>query len=377
MKKFKLLCALLSLLTLIVGCKNSINIKLSDSENSRLTLTPQFNLDSTGWLDSSSNAIKVQVTSTLTNPTLSCRYAHTSEVSTKAFSTCNLVNGYLSLTQPAIGTGTTYNNGTFELQVKAIGEGVSDITKSIKFYTHESLNSASVCPALPKTDAEYLEIASQYLDQSLAFRDSTSLKIPFVHVDVPAIPAATYRFADGSLTDVFNHVDNNNIAYGDGSFSEKNLFLRSLRKRFSLNDAKTLLLIKRQYAKKSDSTDCRFSIIGQDQVHDLANNQLPNLPLNNYSSSGTSSEWLSRGIVGQCDAFVMNGLRKGVCFKGSHIYFARRLTSAFRLYGNSKTKTRFTSRKFTNAEKTDYDLTIANAKADDPDAEKHFIFLDE
>jgi hypothetical protein len=119
-------------------------------------------------------------------------------IASKSYSSCNLVGGFVSLTQP----GTGVKNGTYKLQVKASSSGGSDTVKTITFYVHDSLNSASVC-TLPKTDSEYLALAAPYLDQSLNFRTTSSLKIPFVRIDFPAIAGGgdflTYAGISGDI----------------------------------------------------------------------------------------------------------------------------------------------------------------------------------
>lgn len=365
------------------GCKNQNSSTQSSSSSGSgpfgrsskdatdLEVTAQFNLDSTGWSDSSSAAIKAEVTSSSTSATFSCRYAHTSSIASKPYSSCNLVGGFVSLTQP----GTGVKNGTFKLQVKASSSGGSDTVKTITFYVHDSLNSASVC-TLPKTDSEYLALAAPYLDQSLNFRTTSSLKIPFVRIDFPAIAdGATFRNYAGVLSDIFG---------GSGkvvNFREiKSYTVRSLRKRFIPNSANTLMLIKRFYSERFSytgfRTSCQFSSLGQLPNLDLAAGETPPRFNGEDGVVGTGSSSNSRS---PCDAVVVNALGRAVCFYGNKIGMIRSMTKNFKSTlrtGGSKFyyKSPMTSSKFSSAEQDEYEATIAYVISNGKSAE-NYIYL--
>jgi hypothetical protein len=375
---------------LVFGCKNQDSSTQSSSSSgsgpfgrsskvaTNLEVTAQFNLDSTGWVDSSSAAIKAEVTSSSSSPTFSCRYAHTSVIASKSYSSCNLVGGFVSLTQP----GTGVKNGTYKLQVKASSSGGSDTVKTITFYVHDSLNSASVC-TLPKTDSEYLALAAPYLDQSLNFRTTSSLKIPFVRIDFPAIAVGgdflTYAGISG---DIFG------ISGWGGNFREiKSYNVRSLRKRFIKNPANTLMLIKRFYSDRFQNssinfsrTNCQFSIV--DQLLNLDNTTLDLAAGETPPSFNAGDGYFGNVRRSPCDAVVVNALGRAVCFYGNKIGLIRSMTKNFnspltpRPQGSGKYsyKSKMTSSKFSAAEQSEYDQTIAVAIGSSDSAE-NYIYL--
>jgi hypothetical protein len=371
---------------LVFGCKNQDSSTQSSSSSgsgpfgrsskvaTNLEVTAQFNLDSTGWIDSSSAAIKAEVTFSSSSATFSCRYAHTSEIASKPYSSCNLVGGFVSLTQPVSGV----KNGTYKLQVKASSSGGSDTVKTITFYVHDSLNSASVC-TLPKTDSEYLALAAPYLDQSLNFRTTSSLKIPFVRIDFPAITGGgdflTYAGISGDIFGIS----------GKGNFREiKSYNVRSLRKRFIPNSANTLMLIKRFYSERFSNssinfsrTNCQFSIV--DQLRNLDNTTLDLAAGETPPSFNAGDGYFGNVRRSPCDAVVVNALGRAVCFYGNKIGLIRSMTKNFNSTlrtGGSKFyyQSKMTSSKFSSAEQSEYDQTIAYALSNGGLAE-NYIYL--
>jgi hypothetical protein len=273
---------------------------------------PQFDTVSTGWLKAGS-AIQVKVSG---SSSYQCKLAKPADLAATAYTNCTVNNGMVSLNAPSSGI----TNGSFVFNVK----GSDGTVVSIPFYVHDSLNNVAEC-TLSKTDAEYFSIAGARLDQSMAFGPATDLKIPVGTVEFPPIAAPTnFMFADGTLTDQF-------AVYT--SLPSQAVEYRSLRKRMVANSANTLILMKRKYVNRFDSSHCGI-VAHTDGAY--RNNPLGGVATD--ISTGTQPRLFLNPDVSMyrykiihqddCEALVINAVRTGVCFlKDGRQYYVKKVMS--------------------------------------------------
>ena len=356
----------------ITGCTDTDILPTTTTDDAKpktVALDSSFLDSPIGWTDESSQkTVKIKITKRA-NETYECRIGHISEIENKSFSACAPnASGFVTFDQPTSGI----KNGTFEVQVRSVVDGKkSTPTSSDQFYVHDSLDEVAKC-TLPENDAHYFNIAAQYLDQSLVYESDTSLKNPFITLSFPVVPAGNYLFPDGTTTDAH-----------PGDVAES-FDLRSLRKTFVLNSAKTLMLIKRKYVNRYSNSGCANSVknMAKDVTESVVDLLLSQWPAPT-SHPNYNQLWTQTTGGYPCDVFVMNAQRKFVCFSGAELRFGSKAVNLLKtrirtLTAYDSVGTHMTSSKFTAAEQALYDSTISEALSNgDVDALEHFIFLEE
>jgi hypothetical protein len=248
-------------------------------------------LDPTGWKDSAGQPISFKIKPTNVPGTLyECRTGPEAAFTPTdpPWKPCDGGSG-LTPTHTPVKSATT-PEGSYRTEYRYRSDSYRSPTASYQFYVHSSLDSVGTCPAAgvpPITDAEYFIAAAQFVgfpgtDQfpnpgtsptdAFYIRDPW-IKIPFTGVHTVA-GMATWP-APGAP---FDHVVNE----------------RSLRHKFVLNQQRTMLLMKRQYAHPK-TRDCKNRV---DFGSQLASFRGP----------------AGRGVHKlDCEAFVVNVHGQGIC----------------------------------------------------------------
>jgi hypothetical protein len=147
------------------------------------------------------------------------------------------------------------------------------------------------------------------------------------------------------------------------------------------------MLIKRFYSERFENssinfsrTNCQFSIV--DQLRNLDNTTLDLAAGETPPSFNAGDGYFGNVRRSPCDAVVVNALGRAVCFYGNKIGLIRSMTKNFnspltpRPQGSGKYsyKSKMTSSKFSAAEQSEYDQTIAVAIGSSDSAE-NYIYL--
>ena len=174
------------------------------------------------------------------------------------------------------------NGGTLQVQVRAVEGGVVQSTASGEVYVHPSLNGVKDCPVLDESQKQaLLDDAGQFLPQSGAsFSNDSGVQGALVTAKAAGV----------------------------------NVRGLSLRKEFTFNASKTLMLITRRYAKRNTPDSCFMMGAAFRQV-------------SAHSRSRNSRDRLSKM---QCDAVVMNAEFKGLCLSSGSWTRLKNLASDFR-----------------------------------------------
>ncbi len=220
-------------------------------------------------------------TPALSNFIVQCRSGKPSTVSAQSFVVCN-PSEPASLAVAPFDPSQASNpvwNGVVETQVRfAYPNGQVSQPTSYTYYMHNSLAGAQLCPE-KATDAAYFAAAEPHLlrDGAPSFADADAhLAAPFVNVNFAPGADSIFEVADGS---------------GDVEYL-------SLRRRFSMNADRTMILMKRVFwSRRAGSRRCLTAMI---RKHD--------------SDAGPESSFDgTRYFRTGCDAVVLNKEGAGVC----------------------------------------------------------------
>jgi hypothetical protein len=190
-----------------------------------------------------------------------------SAISQVPFSACNL-NSPITVSPSA-----HPNGGTLVAEVKVSENGNMSQSASASIYVHPSLNRVSSC-ADAYGDDSYLSDAAQFLDQSAAFIATSRVDGPFISLDTGSGDKIT------GLT---------------------------LRKKFVLNQAKTLALIKRAYVSNV-SHSCEIHAREFDSAYSWRKKRGP------ANTRSYSIKHHNRVNFLRCSALVVNANDSGLCF---------------------------------------------------------------
>lgn len=222
-------------------------------------------------------------TPALDNYLVQCRSGKPNAINSELFVVCNPADPTALTVQPFADTEATNpeHDGLVTTQVRfAYENGQVSKPASFTYYVHSSLAGAQLCP--PKAeDDQYFAAAQAVLVNidSPRFRDDDAkLMAPFVNIDFSPReqPEPTFDVP----------ADSGKVEY------------LSLRRRFSLDPDKSMVLMKRLYmSRRAGNRGCLTAMIRKHQ--------------NDLGPLGTDD--MSRYVRSGCDAVVLNKHGAGVC----------------------------------------------------------------
>ncbi len=218
-------------------------VPLCNEDNCVAAIETQW-AQTTGWLDSEGNLI--QMTFREVEPSSAryeCRTGHESVVADIAFSACDGVDGKRPVHVP---TATpNMEEGHYLTHMRVVDDEFRSDVVEYPFYVHGSLDRAKLCSSV-FTDEEIFAAAAAgaVLPKAKPFLNTVddqpgSVTNPFIRIAFDEVSVTDGMRNDGQGT--WTEVDQTNQA---------DLIVSSLRRRFTYNPDRTLLLVQRQYESR-------------------------------------------------------------------------------------------------------------------------------
>ena len=237
------------------GCQKKISVEVAVSHSENASAPPSgiqanFSLTRpTGWTTADGDSIEFTISPDTrfqgqAASSLECRAGLKTLIQSQSFSDCSS-GSFKPVPTEGRTLGVSNHNGTYVFEVRGYGSNSQLLgSLSTSFYVNPSLDSIAEC-SLATSDAQFFEAASQLLDQSKTFGESTSIgpvysKIEFVRASYLSLSA----YDRTKIQDVRELV--------------------SLRKKLTLNGDHSLMLLKRVRARSgravTDESKCDLRI---------------------------------------------------------------------------------------------------------------------
>ncbi len=271
----------------------------------------QSTLYQTGSWQNISDELRKFVFEEYSGATYLCRYGHTSNYNSKTFSVCDGDDGsqpFVHITmdedisaRPEI---SAHSQGMYFLEVKVEKDGRESQTLRHDFYMYPLRMNALCVNEFTQTDAQYFDIAKQFLRPSGVFSQATQLRAPYLRID----------FSDG-----------------------KTAVSMTFGKELKFNTQRDLILMKRVYAQggnsKATSDTCRVfapDLMCRDKFEfgdNLCQDNFDLLLCSGACPRNSDGEVILRSqrdaffktSTNSCDALVFNRDGRGVCIQGNQV----------------------------------------------------------